>query len=101
MRKVHKDFFDFIKGEFPKVLKWSGPSVTAEQVYKSALGSLGGSAPATTTTLAPAQPVPVKKEEAKKAAAKAPKEPVKILRYKTWEISHYGAETIEFKAEDV
>ena len=53
----------------------------------------------------------MKKEEAKKpapvkaaAAAKpkpAVKAPVKILRFKTWEISNYGDETLVFPAAEV
>lgn len=103
LRKVHKDFFDFIKAEFPKVLKWSGAGASAEQVYKAALGSLGASAPA--AQAAPVQAAtPAKQEEAKKAAAapeKKPKAPVKALRFKTWEIANFGQETVEFSADEV
>jgi adenylyl cyclase-associated protein len=72
------------------------------------MGSLGSSAP-----VAAQAPTPVaepKKEEAKaapakaapaKAASAAPKAPVKILRFKTWEISNYGAETLFFPAAEV
>ena len=72
----------------------------AEQVYKSALGSLGASAPAAQP--APLQAAaPAKKEETKTAAAPVKKVPIKVLRFKTWEISNFGEETVEFKAEEV
>ena len=66
------------------------------------MGSLGTSAP----VAAKAPVAEPKKEEAKaptKAAAgkPAPKAPVKVLRFKTWEISNYGAETLIFPAAEV
>jgi adenylyl cyclase-associated protein len=66
------------------------------------MGSLGSAAPEAPK----AEP---KKEEAKapvkaapaKPAKPAPKPPVKVLRFKTWEISNYGAETLHFPAAEV
>ena len=68
------------------------------------MGSLGSSA--APVEASKAEP---KKEEAKapvkaapvKAAKPAPKPPVKVLRFKTWEISNYGAETLLFPAAEV
>jgi len=59
--------------------------------------------------LGSAQPAAPSKPEEKKVAATtaaapkkpAPKQPVKILRFKTWEISNYGAETLTFPAAEV
>lgn len=48
-RQVHKDFYEFIKSNFPAVLRWSGESVAAEQNFNKHLASLGQ------TTAAPAQ----------------------------------------------
>ena len=40
-RIVHKDFHDFIKTNFPLVMKWNGTSEDIESVYKSAMQNLG------------------------------------------------------------
>ena len=47
-----------------------------------------------------------KKEEAKKPAAVAKKvpavkTPVKVLKYKTWEVSNYVGETVEWTADEI
>ena len=65
-RKVHQDFYEFIKGQFPQILKWNGSSDGAEKVYQDKLKALGTVAP----SQAPA-PVAEKKEEVKAAPAKA------------------------------
>ena len=70
------------------------------------MGKLGSGASAPAEAPKAAEP---KKEEAKapvkaapaKAAKPAPKAPVKVLRFKTWEISNYGAETLHFPAAEV
>ena len=106
-RLVHKDFYDFIKGSFPSIMKWTGskPASEAQAVYDL---HQSGNAPADPKPAAPAKPVEAKKEEVKAAPVKkapvktvVPKEPVKILKFKTWEVSNYGAETIEFTEDDV
>lgn len=33
-RLVHKDFHQFITANFPKIMQWTGTSVTAEQTFK-------------------------------------------------------------------
>ena len=40
-RAVHKDFHDFVKNNFPDVMKWHGQSEDIEPVYKNALQNLG------------------------------------------------------------
>jgi adenylyl cyclase-associated protein len=83
-------------------LKWTGSADDAVNVYKGFMGSLGTNAP-----IAAQAPVPESKKEETKAAGKAnttkpaPKIPVKVLRFKTWEISNYGAETLFFPADEV
>jgi len=99
-RSVQQDFFNFIKSQYPAILKWQGTGGDAKAVYESYLGGKVDE--------------PVKKVEAvveKKAPAKAPlkvekipavpKAPVKVLRYKTWEVSNYKDETIEFDADKI
>ena len=80
-------------------MKWTGSAGNAEEVYK---GALGGQAPA-----APSQPepAPAQKEEKKVSAAPAKKpaakQPSKIQKFKLWEISNYGDETLVFKKEEM
>lgn len=69
-------------------MKWSGKTIDSESSYKNAMAGLGS-----TATVQPVAVVETKKEEVKtspKPEKKSivPKEPVKILRYKTWEISN-------------
>lgn len=85
-------------------MNWTGKTAgsEAQAAYNKHLATAGQSVAAPVTTA----PVEEKKEEKKapaKPVAKAavPKEPVKVLRFKTWEISNYGDETIEFAAEEV
>lgn len=40
-RAVHKDFHDFVKKNFPDIMKWHGQSEDIEPVYKNALQNLG------------------------------------------------------------
>lgn len=104
LRTVHQDFYEFIKSQHPKIMKWTGSADKAEDVYKGFMGSLGSAAP-----VAEAPKAEPKKEEAKapakaapaKPAKPAPKAPVKVLRFKTWEVSNYGAETLVFPAAEV
>jgi len=84
-------------------MKWTGSADDAPGVYKSFLASLGKELPKEEPKAEP------KKEEAKapvkaapaKPGKPAPKPPVKNLRFKTWEISNYGAETLVFPAAEV
>jgi len=80
-------------------MKWTGKDANAEANFNSQ---------ATASTQA--APVEEKKETAKpaekvaapvKKAAPAKKEPSKVQKWKTWEVSNYGAETVHFKAEEV
>lgn len=95
-------FFNFVKNNFPAVLKWTGAEVAAEQVFKKHMSSLG-------STTAPTPAPEEKKEEAPKAAPatkapagkKEPPAPVKKLMFKTWEIANYINDTVEFSAEEV
>ena len=45
-RCVHQDFFEFIKSQHPKILKWTGSKDDAPGVYKEFMGSLGSASPA-------------------------------------------------------
>ena len=90
-------------------MSWNGTQTDAVGIYKKAQG--GEAIPKNIASVAQEIKVEVKKEEEKKAApVKAPvaakpkpaaKAPVKVLRFKTWEISNYGDETIEFPASEV
>jgi hypothetical protein len=103
-RTVHQDFYEFIKSQHPKIMKWTGTEDNAQNVYKEFMGSLGKAAPAEAPKAAPkeeAKAAPVKAAPAGKPAKPAPKPPVKVLRFKTWEISNYGAETLVFPAAEV
>jgi len=109
-RQVHKDMFDFISAAFPAIMKWNGEKMQSEAVYKKHMLTVGGSQPLVAVALVQAPtPVPeeakkpeeVKKPVPVKKAAPAKKEPVKVLKFKTWEISNYGKETLTFSAEEV
>jgi hypothetical protein len=43
----------------------------------------------------------VKKEEAIKKPVAAVKQPVKVLKFKTWEISNFVDQTIKFSGDEV
>ena len=102
-RLVHKDFFEFVKAGFPAIMKWSGSDVKSESVYKGYLAGAGAQSSAPAEETKPEE----KKQEAapaKSAPAKAsvvPKTPVKVLRFKTWEVSNYVGETITFSGDEV
>lgn len=103
-RKVHQDFFEFIKAQHPAILKWNGSNSDSEAFYKNALAGLGANNQASSTA-----PAPEPKKEEAKAPTSAPaapvkkpvKQPSKVLKWKLWEISDYGAETLHFKADEV
>ena len=89
-------------------MNWNGAQTDAVGVYKKAQG---GENPTSIATVAAEIKQEVKKEEEKKQApVKAPvaakpkpaaKAPVKVLRFKTWELSNYGDETVVFPAAEV
>ena len=98
-RAVHQDFYEFIKSQYPKVLKWAGAEKDSVGYYKKALGGeIKVAEPV-------AAPVPVTKPAAGGSAAKkAPavkKDPVKVLKLKTWECSYFVGETITFEESEV
>lgn len=102
-RLVHKDFFEFVKAGFPTIMRWSGSDVKAEAIYK---GHLAGAGAPTSAPVSQPNPEEVKQAAApaKSAPAKAsivPKNPVKVLRFKTWEVSNYVNETITFSGDEV
>lgn len=91
-------------------MSWNGTNTDSSAFYKSAQGSLGKAPTESIGSVAAQIKEEVKKEETKVAPAKAPvtakpkpavKAPVKVLRFKTWEISNYGDETIVFPAAEV
>lgn len=101
-RVVHKDFFEFLKTEFNNgLLKWGEAPEDMVTYYKSVAGG-AGSAPASTPVVQ--QEAEVKKVVAPpkaKAAAPVKKPPMKVLKFKTWEISDYGKEVITFDEDEV
>jgi len=54
-RKVHQDFYEFIKSNFPLVMKWTGANANAEGFYKqaSAGAGLATTAPIAVAAVAP------------------------------------------------
>lgn len=102
-RKVHTSFFTFIKSSFPAILKWQGQEVAAEQIFTKNLASLGGApTPAAAPKEEAKQPAPAETKSAPAkpvAAKKAPER--KQTGFKTWEVSNFVNDTIEFTAEQV
>ena len=100
-RDVQKDFYEFIKANFPAVTVWSGSNTDAQGQYT---GLLDGKI---TVSAAPAKKVEEKKPEPVKKAAPAkaavvPKTPVKQLKFMTWEVSNYvNGEEITFDEDDI
>jgi len=81
-RSVHQDFYEFIKSQHPKIIKWTGSKDEAQAIYKEFMGSLGSAALAAPVEAKKEEvKTEPKKEEAKKPVAKAPvkaaKPPVK------------------------
>lgn len=84
------------------MLNWSGSNKDAQGQYTSLLdGKVAASAPEEK------QVVEKKEEPAKKpapaTAAKAvvPKKPVKVLKFRTWEVSNYVNDEITFEEDDI
>lgn len=104
-REVQKDFFEFVKSNYPAILSWNGTS--NEDVKNQYAGFLDESV--TVSTPAPSQQIEEKKPAApvKKAPpatankAAAPKAPVKQCKFLTWEISNYINDEITFTEDDV
>lgn len=48
-RLVHKDLFEFVKGEYPAILKWAGSAGDADKFYQQAQKAQGGSSAAAAT----------------------------------------------------
>lgn len=104
-RKVHNDFANFLKANYPKVMQWTGSSDDVKLAYTNHVKMLGsGGAPAAPVEEKkddpPAPAAPVKAAPVKKAAPKK-KEPTKVLKMSTWELCDFGDETITFDEDDV
>jgi adenylyl cyclase-associated protein len=82
-------------------LKWSGSDASAEKFYNNALANLGSVSSVSAPEEAKVAPAKAAPAAPVKKAVPAKKEPVKLLKFKTWEISNYGAETITFKGDEV
>jgi len=108
LRVVQQDFAQFLKGNYPKVLKWEGENEDVESFYEASLnGARENSqikAPSPAPVVEEKKAEPVKAGAVAKAPVKAtvvPKEPVKVKKGKIWECSNYKNETLKFEGSEV
>lgn len=98
-REVQKDFYELIKNNYPTVMTWSGTNTDVQAQYE---GFIGGKIEAPTPQKAEAdKPKPAPAKKAAAAPAKVPKEPVKQLKFNTWEVSNFVDAEIVFEEDDV
>ena len=96
--------YEFVKSNHPAILKWTGKDANAEAFFTKASSGSSASPSEVKLETIPARGDNIKKEEVKKPAAapgKKVKEPVKIKKWNTWEISDWKNDTLKFSGDDV
>jgi hypothetical protein len=112
LRKVHYNFAEFVKANFPKIVTWSGEIDDIESFHEGSMnGAMDMFGEAVSAPSMPVvQPAPQEKKEvptagapAKAVAKPAPKkkEPMMVKKGMIWEFADYNKATIKLEEEQV